>query len=97
MRSNPLIRELIVDGEIRRIELQLDDTTAEGDLIDDYSESAGAYGRVLPQPDKWVESEAVWINDPDIIRGVFRSVLFVTQAREAPVASDDTMSPSKMR
>jgi len=90
VRSNPLIQRLFVDGEIRRIESQLDGTAADEDLIDDYSESPAVYGQVLPQPDKWVESEVVRIDDPDIIRGLFRSVLFVTQARETPVVPDGT-------
>jgi AcrR family transcriptional regulator len=90
VRSNPLIRRLFVDGEIRRIESQLDDTTAEGDLTGDCSNSSTVHGRVLPHPDRWVESGAARIDDPDIVRGLFRSVLFVTQARETPVVPDGT-------
>ncbi|WP_199234203.1 hypothetical protein [Halorubrum sp. GN11_10-6_MGM] len=47
------------------------------------------YGQVLPQPDQWVDSGVTRIDDPDIIRGLFRSSLFVTQAHETPVVPDD--------
>ncbi|TKX74439.1 TetR/AcrR family transcriptional regulator [Halorubrum sp. GN11_10-6_MGM] len=44
VRSNPLIRRLFVDGEIRRIKSQLDETAAEENATGNCSESATVYG-----------------------------------------------------
>lgn len=99
VRSNPLIRRLFVDGEIRRIDEQLNGTSyddahdsggdgatagcSDGDTAD--SGEQVAFDRVLPQPDEWVERDDFRIDDPEIVRGLMRSLLFVTQARETPV------------
>ncbi|MFD1569951.1 TetR/AcrR family transcriptional regulator [Halorubrum laminariae] len=105
VRSNPLIRRLFVDGEIRRIDEQLNGTSyddepgTEGGAVTGNgcagsdtagSDTAGtddelAFDRVLPQPDEWVARDDFRIDDPEIVRGLLRSLLFVTQARETPV------------
>ncbi|GAB3701405.1 TetR/AcrR family transcriptional regulator [Halorubrum pallidum] len=103
VRSNPLIRRLFVDGEIRRIDEQLNGTSyddargADGDVATGGcggGESDGgehtAFDRVLPQPDEWVERGETRIDDPEVIRGLVRSLLFVTQARETPVVPAGT-------
>ena len=111
VRSNPLIRRLFVDGEIRRVETQLDGASygdaGEGDGDDAGACAAGggdgtggggdadvddetAFGRVLPQPEEWVARDDFRIDDPEIVRGLLRSLLFVTQARETPVVPDGT-------
>lgn len=105
VRSNPLIRRLFVDGEIRRIDEQLDGTSYDsahgagdqevtggscggGDTAD--SDEQIAFDRVLPQPDEWVARDDFRIDDPTIVRGLLRSLLFVTQARETPVVPAGT-------
>ncbi|CDK40335.1 TetR/AcrR family transcriptional regulator [Halorubrum sp. AJ67] len=90
VRTNPLIRRLFVGGEIRRLESQLDGATYEGDLTSEQFESPTTFKRVLQQPDEWVEHDEVWIDDPDVVRGLMRSVLFVTQARNTPIIPDDS-------
>lgn len=107
VRSNPLIRRLFVDGEIRRVEAQLDGASygdAGGGNGDDAGGCAAGDGtggdggdddetpfeRVLPQPEEWVVRDDFRIDDPEIVRGLLRSLLFVTQARETPVVPDGT-------
>lgn len=116
VRSNPLIRRLFVDGEIRRVETQLDGASygdagggdsdaaagagsegdaaaacaAGGDGSGGDSPDQTAFGRVLPQPDEWVARDDFRIDDPAVVRGLLRSLLFVTQARETPVVPDGT-------
>ena len=99
VRSNPLIRRLFVDGEIRRVEAQLDGASY-GDAGEEDDAGACAAGddrdgeapfeRVLPQPEEWVARDDFRIDDPEIVRGLLRSLLFVTQARETPVVPDGT-------
>jgi AcrR family transcriptional regulator len=88
VRTNPLIRRLFVSGEIRRLESQLDGTTYEGNPTSKQFESSQTFERILQQPDEWVERDEVWIDDPDVVRGLLRSVLFVTQARDTPIIPD---------
>ena len=103
VRSNPLIRRLFVDGEIRRVEAQLDGASfsdaGEEDGDDARACAAGdgdsgdnetPFERVLPQPEEWVARDDFRIDDPEIVRGLLRSLLFVTQARETPVVPDGT-------
>ena len=106
VRSNPLIRRLFVDGEIRRIDEQLNGTSyddthdsgGDGETVGcgdggDHTADSGervAFDRVLPQPDAWVERDDFRIDDPEVVRGLMRSLLFVTQARETPVVPDGT-------
>ncbi|TKX40248.1 MULTISPECIES: TetR/AcrR family transcriptional regulator [unclassified Halorubrum] len=106
VRSNPLIRRLFVEGEIRRIDEQLngtnyDDGTSTGDNNNTGTISKGdgdnkpdtgaeADFRVLPQPEAWVARDDVRIDDPDIVRGLLRSLLFVTQAQNTPIVLNET-------
>ncbi|TKX80925.1 TetR/AcrR family transcriptional regulator [Halorubrum sp. SD626R] len=107
VRSNPLIRRLFVDGEIRRVEAQLDGASygdagegddagacaaggGEGTIGGGDGDAATGFGRVLPQPEEWVTRDDFRIDDPEIVRGLLRSLLFVTQARETPVVPDGT-------
>ncbi|WP_049984289.1 TetR/AcrR family transcriptional regulator [Halorubrum sp. BV1] len=119
VRSNPLIRRLFVEGEIRRIDEQLNGTSyddahdsgGEGPTVgcgdggghensDGHENGDGtdtadsgervAFDRVLPQPDEWVERDDFRIDDPAVVRGLMRSLLFVTQARETPVVPAGT-------
>jgi len=90
VRTNPLIRRLFVGGEIRKLDSQLDGATRETDLSSSQSESPQTFERILQQPDEWVECDDVWIDDPDIVRGIMRSVLFVTQARETSLIPADS-------
>ena len=107
VRSNPLIRRLFVDGEVRRIDEQLNGTKYEGSNKNgdsDYADTVCSDApnsdtnsamesdltRVLPQPEEWVARDDVRIDDPEIVRGLLQSLLFVTQARETPVVADDS-------
>jgi len=105
VRSNTLIRRLFVDGEIRRIDDYLygtkyDNATKTGDKeasdtrCDDASRAAGSHEesdltQVLPQPDEWVARDEVRIDDPEIVRGLLRSLLFVTQAQNTSIVADE--------
>jgi len=108
VRSNPLIRRLFVDGEIRRIDEQLNGTSYDDAHDSDDGMTVGcgdggdrgngttdsgeqvAFDRVLPQPEEWVERDDFRIDDPEVVRGLMRSLLFVTQARETPVVPAGT-------
>jgi AcrR family transcriptional regulator len=97
VRSNPLIRRLFVDGEIRRIDEHLNGTSYDGPaggacLDDDHAAGSDALtesGRVLPQPAEWVARDDFRLDDPDVVRGVLRSLLFVTQAQHTPIISEE--------
>ena len=106
VRSNTLIRRLFVDGEIRRLDDHLngtkyDDTTKTGDkeasdtCRDETNSTTRSHEesdltRVLPQPDEWVARDDVRIDDPEIVRGLLQSLLFVTQAQDTPVVPDES-------
>ncbi|MUW14949.1 TetR family transcriptional regulator [Halorubrum sp. CBA1125] len=78
VRSSPLTSRLFVEGEIRLVEAQLDGTEHE-------TADPGEIGKMLPQPDEWVARDDVSLDDPDVVRGVLRSLLFVTQAQGTPL------------
>ena len=106
VRSNTLIRRLFVDGELQRIEDQLEGTKYENNAQTNHKTASGAdcgeenisadlHGgsdlpRVLPQPDEWVAREEVRISDPEIVRQLLQSLLFVTQAQNTPIVSEDS-------
>jgi AcrR family transcriptional regulator len=98
VRSNPLIRRLFVDGEIRRIDEHLNGTSYDGPaggacIDDDHADGSDALtesGRVLPQPAEWVARDDFRLDDPDVVRGVLRSLLFVTQAQNTPIIPEET-------
>ncbi|PHQ46492.1 transcriptional regulator [Halorubrum sp. C3] len=106
VRSNPLIRRLFVEGEIRRIDEQLDETNyddatstggdndtdiiSEDNTCTNPNTGSEADFRVLPQPEEWVARDDVRIDNPDIVRGLLRSLLFVTQAQNTPVVLNET-------
>ncbi|MFC7187424.1 TetR/AcrR family transcriptional regulator [Halorubrum yunnanense] len=98
VRSNPLIRRLFVDGEIRRIDEQLNGTSYDGpaggactdDDRADSSDSVTEFDRVLPQPAEWAARDDFRLDDPDVVRGVLRSLLFVTQAQNTPIVPQET-------
>ncbi|MDB2248543.1 TetR/AcrR family transcriptional regulator [Halorubrum ezzemoulense] len=106
VRSNPLIKRLFVEGEIRRIDEQLNGTnyddaasTKSGNDTNTINEDNKCTNpdtgsetdfRVLPQPEEWVARDDVRIDNPDIVRGLLRSLLFVTQAQNTPVVISET-------
>ena len=81
VRSSPLTRRLFVDGEIRLLDERLDGTTREG-------AEAGRLEATLPQPGAWVAREDFRLDDPAAVGGLFRSLLFVTQAQDTPLLPD---------
>ena len=83
VRSSPLTRRLFVDGEIRLIEDQLAGTTS---IPDDPGEPE----QMLTQFNEWADREDFRLNDPDVVGGLFRSLLFVTQAQDTPLLPPDS-------
>jgi len=81
VRSSPLTRRLFVDGEVRLVEAQLDGTTRE-------DAAAGRLEATLDGPGAWVAREDFRLDDPAVVGGLFRSLLFVTQAQDTPLLSD---------
>ena len=81
VQSSPLTRRLFVDGEIRLVEGRLDGTVREGS-------DAGQLEATLPQSGSWVAHEEFRLDDPAVVGGLFRSLLFVTQAQDTPLLPD---------
>ncbi|MFC5278110.1 TetR/AcrR family transcriptional regulator [Halorubrum rubrum] len=79
VRSNPLASRLIVGGELR----QLHDQLSEEDR-----ESIGSDPREgeLPYASRWAAMDEVRYDDPDLINGLFRSLVFVTRAQDSPIS-----------
>ncbi|OYR83564.1 transcriptional regulator [Halorubrum sp. E3] len=103
VRSNPLINRLFVKGEIRRIDERMSRTRFEKSANEEQdsqieqrnvtdtvnSQFEQEFTQVLPQPEQWVTHDDVQVSNPDVIRGIMRSLLFVTQAKETPVIPEE--------
>lgn len=80
LRSNPLIARLIVEGELRQIQDQLSDAECR-------SVSTLPSEDRITLAERWAEIEAFRYDDPDLIRGIFRSLVFVTRSQETLIGT----------
>ncbi|SMO77291.1 TetR/AcrR family transcriptional regulator [Halorubrum cibi] len=80
VRSNPLASRLIVGGELQQLYDQ---------LSEDDRESIGSDPREteLPYASRWAAMDEVRYDDPDLINGLLRSLIFVTRAQDSPITA----------
>lgn len=80
VRTNSLISRLIIGDELRTVQQELSEGAHESTSVDD------AY------VDAWTEDPAFRFDDPDVVRGVFQSLVFTTRVEE--LAPDDDLDTS---
>ncbi|MBP1921820.1 AcrR family transcriptional regulator [Halorubrum alkaliphilum] len=80
VRSNPLIARLIVEGELRQIQDQLSDAECR-------SVSTSPSEDRITLAERWAGIEEFRYDDPDLIRGIFRSLVFVTRSQETLIGT----------
>lgn len=76
VRSNPLIARLIVEGELRKVQEQLSEAERR-------SISTPSSGDAITLAERWAQMDEFRYDDPELIRGLFRSLVFVTRSQEA--------------
>lgn len=81
VHANPLISRLIVEGELRELQQQL--SASERRSITETDRD-----RALTNADRWAAMEEFRYDDPELIRGLFRSLIFVTRSQDALIGSD---------
>ncbi len=80
IRSNPLISRLIVEGDLRDLQEQL--TESERQSI-----ATSLPEDELPPAERWARMEAFRYDDPELIRGMFRSLVFVTRSQDSLIGA----------
>jgi hypothetical protein len=83
VRSNPLISRLIVENELHALQEQLSESERES-LAASIQESDLSYA------DRWVELDAFRFDDPAVVSGLIRSLVFTTRSRETLMESGST-------
>ncbi|MFC5136241.1 MULTISPECIES: TetR/AcrR family transcriptional regulator [Haloferacaceae] len=80
VRSNPLASRLIVEGELQLLYEQLSETERQ-------SIGPDARETELPYASRWAAMDEVRYDDPDLISGLLRSLIFVTRAQDSPIGA----------
>ena len=75
VRSNPLISRLIVENELYALREQLSDAERE-------SLAASIQQSNLSYADRWVTLDEFRIDDPDVVGGLIRSLVYTTRSQE---------------
>ncbi|TKX63011.1 TetR/AcrR family transcriptional regulator [Halorubrum sp. ASP1] len=83
IQSNPLISALLVDGELRTLQDQLEQLEADGKFD---GEQPG--GPNLPFTERWAALETFRYDDRDLIEQLFISLVFTVRAQSAPVGAE---------
>lgn len=78
VHTNPLISRLIVENELHALQSQLSDAEQKS-LAASIQQSDLAYA------DRWAQLAEFRIDDPAIVRGLIRSLVFTTQSRDTLV------------
>ncbi|SNR56163.1 TetR/AcrR family transcriptional regulator [Halorubrum vacuolatum] len=86
VRSNPLISRVIIENELSAIEERL--SASEREALRETN-----YDTDLSYADEWVTHESFRYDDPDVVSGMIRSLVFVTRARERSVAEVEEFAP----
>lgn len=82
VRSNPLISRLIVENELYTLRERLSDAERES-LAASIRESDLSYA------DRWVALDEFRIDDPEVVSGLIRSLVYTTRSRETLTESGD--------
>lgn len=85
VHANPLISRLIVDNELHALQEQLS-------IADQEELAASVQQSDLPYADQWVATPSFRLEDPAVVRGLIRSLVFTTRSRETLVEAGDTAS-----
>lgn len=85
VHTNPLISRLIVDNELHALQDQLSPADQE-ELAASLQQSGLSYA------DQWIDVAGFRIEDPAVVRGLIRSLVFTTRSRETLVEAGDTAS-----
>ena len=80
IRSNPLISRLIVEGELRELQEQLSESERQ-------SIAASLPDDELTSAERWARMDAFRYDDPELIRGIFRSLVFVTRSQDTLIGT----------
>ena len=75
IESNPLIRRLIVEGELRSLQQHLSETERQTLTEAMYTES-------LSYVDEWTEHPSFRATDPELVYGLLRALVFVTRSKD---------------
>lgn len=82
VRSNPLISRLIVENELRDLEGRL--SAAELEALHETEHETE-----LPYAEKWVTDPSFRYDDPQLVSGMIRSLVFVTRAKGRSVVDHE--------
>ncbi len=82
VRSNPLISRLIVENELYTLRERLSDAERES-LAASIRESDLSYA------DRWVALDEFRIDDPEVVSGLIRSLVYTTRSRETLMETGD--------
>ncbi len=80
IRSNPLISRLIVEGELRDLQNQLSEAERQ-------SISVSPPEDTLTLAERWAGVDEFRYDDPEVIRGLFRSLVFVTRSQDTLIGT----------
>jgi AcrR family transcriptional regulator len=92
IQSNPLISALLVDGELRTLQDQLEQLEADGKFAD---KQPG--GPNLPFTERWAELETFRYDDRDLIEQLFISLVFTVRSQNAPVGAESTVDYARVQ
>ena len=82
VRSNPLISRLIVENELYALQERLSDAERES-LAASIQESNLSYA------DRWVTLDEFRIDDPEIVGGLIRSLVYTTRSQETLIKTGE--------
>ncbi len=85
VRASPLISRLIVEGELRELEDRLSDAERES-IANERPESE------LTHASRWVQVDGFRFDDPELVRSMFRSLVFVTRSRDSMIGATDLIA-----
>ncbi|RKD95114.1 TetR/AcrR family transcriptional regulator [Halopiger aswanensis] len=81
VESNPIVRNLIIEGELDALQSQLPDSSYQ-DVVDQFGE--GIFGPV----DEWTDGDAFKYEDPRLIEELFEALVFVTRCKDLKSESE---------
>ncbi|RAW47154.1 TetR/AcrR family transcriptional regulator [Halorubrum sp. 48-1-W] len=80
VRSNPLASRLIVEGELQLLSDQLSEAERQ-------SIGPDAHETELPHASRWAAMDEIRYDDPALLSGLLRSLIFVTRAQDSPIGA----------
>jgi AcrR family transcriptional regulator len=90
VRSNPHTSRLFVEGELRLVAERLSDAERQ-------SLAAGEETDDLPYAESWAAMDAFRYDDPAAIADLFRSLVFVTRAKDTDIVPSESYEETEER